>query len=231
MGLRRPSPTLVPSVSRREYPTGTLSRSSLASVTKLTGIGSAMLGSPHASRIASSLRSQTGLRRGTSLTRSGLNRMGSTLKASVPSRAGRSPTTKASRSDEPKKWWIHERYASLYPSTRSCGVALWVFVDGTLAAVAAGSVPLAGLPALLRRYRPRAVLLESQRRRGRRAAPVPIDGTDRIWWAYPGWEDNRPNMPPALRNISPLGRAAFALGFRTLFRRPRLRLGSRLPAS
>lgn len=112
---------------------------------------------------------------------------------------------------------MRERYISLFPSTRTVGVAIWLLDNSYLRTVAVGTVPTTGLLPLLQRLLPDTIYLEGVRERdGSLSIPIPEGAKFRF--AHPEWRNNR-TVLPFLRRVSPLARNAYHMGFNEVVRR------------
>lgn len=76
-----------------------------------------------------------------------------------------------------------------------------------------------GLPQILRRFRPDALILESYRGGGWEAGVVPVEGVESLWYVNPQKPLIIGGIPrnAYVGRVSPLAHRAFALGYTALF--------------
>lgn len=129
-------------------------------------------------------------------------------------------------------WRRVERHASIYPSVNLCGICLWVFHDGTLAALSFASMPMSVVSSVLERFEPDSLVVEPYRaKEGHPVRPIQVAGITNLKFVSPKWRTVYTRIPNSLYvgRLSPFVHRAFSIGFRGLIQEGPYRMSGRLP--
>jgi hypothetical protein len=115
-----------------------------------------------------------------------------------------------------------KRAVSLYPGKAKCGVAFWIIDDNILRSLAVGSIPLETVHALVGRFAPDLVLIESERTETDpyKAGSFTLQSGTKVRRCHPSWRQAYIPLPGGWgRRLGIYALNALKLGFSELFRR------------
>jgi hypothetical protein len=119
-----------------------------------------------------------------------------------------------------------ERVAAAYPGKSKVGLSLWVIDDGRIVRAAVGSVALAQVGGILRRFAPDLLLVPTGAPVWGKAAPFAAHAQD-MRFVHPRWADAPLAKPTAL--VGALAQNAWRMGYQDIVRDGPYRIGSMVP--